>query len=108
MTKEYNINQDNAREMQRKGVEKRKENTAKRRAMREILMDELSKPVTEGSKMTKLEWLIAKAISNTKDEVGLSDLQRLQELLGEKQMNYNFSVNKNSEQILKDVFGDEG
>lgn len=109
MANSKTFTKENARENQRKSAEKRKENTARRRAMHEILRDELTKPVTEGSKMTKLEWLIAKAISNTKEEVNLQDLQRLQELLGEKTTNSNINLitNRGSEQVLKEVFGDD-
>lgn len=99
---------DNAREMQARGTKVRKENTARRKAVAHVLSDLLSKPVSEGSKVTKLEWLVARAIDNTRDDVALSDLLKIQELLGEKQMTYNFNAAKDSEQILKDVFGDEG
>lgn len=110
MAKDYNITKENARENQRKSVEKRNENTAKRRAMKELLMDELTKPVTEGSTMTKLEWLIMKAIQNTKDEVNLQDLQRLQELLGEKttNSNINFQSTKSAEDCAKDILKEIG
>lgn len=101
------ITNETAREMQRRGVAKRKENTARRKALREILFNELSKPVSKNSKITKLEWLVVRAIENTRDEVALTDLLKIQELLGEKQMTYNFSAAKDSERILKDVFGDE-
>lgn len=101
---------DNAKEMQRRGAEKRKENTAKRRAMKELLMNELAKPVTEGSTMTKLEWLIMKAINNTKDEVNLQDLQRLQDLLGEKTVNniVNITASKSAEQCGKEILDEIG
>lgn len=107
---ERGITKENARERQRASAEKRKENTAKRRAMREILMDELSKPVTEGSTMTKLEWLIMKAINNTKDEVNLQDLQRLQDLLGEKTVNniVNITASKSAEQCGKEILDEIG
>lgn len=99
---------DNAREMQSRSTEVRKENTARRKALREILFEELAKPVSKDSKLTKLEWLVMRAIENTREEVELSDLLKIQELLGEKQMTYNLNAGKDSEQILKDVFGDEG
>lgn len=104
-SKDTQFTKENARDNQRKSVEKRNENTEKRRAMKELLMDELTKPVTEGSTMTKLEWLIAKAISNTKDDVNLQDLQRLQELLGEKTTNnnINFQSTKSAEDCAKDI-----
>lgn len=93
--------------MQRKGAEKRKENTARRKAVAHVLADLLSKPVSEGSKQTKLEWLVAKAIDNTRDDVGLSDLLKIQELLGEKQMTFNFEKRKPSE-VARDILDEIG
>lgn len=104
---------DNAREMQARGTEVRKENTARRKAVAQVLSEMLTKQVTmkvdgKETKVTKLEWLVARAIDNCREDVALSDLLKIQELLGEKQMTYNFNAGKDSEQILKDVFGDEG
>lgn len=99
---------DNARDMQKRSAKAHIENTARRKALREILFEELAKPVSKDSKLTKLEWLVMRAIENTREEVELSDLLKIQELLGEKQMTYNLNAGKDSEQILKDVFGDEG
>lgn len=107
-SKDTYFTKDNAREMQSKAVKSRNENTARRKALREILFEELAKPVSKDSKLTKLEWLVMRAIENTREEVELSDLLKIQELLGEKQMTYNVTATKDSEQILKDVFGDEG
>lgn len=110
MTKEYNITKENAREFQARGVEKRKENTAKRRALKELLMDELSKPVEDGSKLTKLEWLIMKAIDNTRDEVTLGNLQQLQDLLGEKQTNniVNITASRPAEDCAREILDEIG
>ena len=83
--------------MQARGAEARKENTARRKALREILFDELAKPVSKESKITKLEWLVMRAIENTREVVELSDLLKIQELLGEKQMTFNFEKRKPSE-----------
>lgn len=98
---------ENAREMQARGTKVRKENTARRKAVAHVLADLLSKPVTEGSKVTKLEWLVARAIDNTRDDVGLSDLLKIQELLGEKQMTFNFENRKPSE-VARDILDDIG
>lgn len=98
---------DNAREMQARGAKVRKENTARRKAVAHVLSDLLSKPVSEGSKVTKLEWLVARAIDNTRDDVGLSDLLKIQELLGEKQMTFNFENRKPSE-VARDILDDIG
>lgn len=97
---------DNAREMQARSTKTRKENTARRKAVAHVLSELLSKPVCEGSKVTKLEWLVAKAIDNTRDDVALSDLLKIQELLGEKQMTFAFDKRKPSEvaaDILKEI-----
>ena len=99
--------------MQARGAEARKENTARRKAVAHVLSDMLSRQVTmkvdgKETKVTKLEWLVARAIDNCREDVALSDLLKIQELLGEKQMTYNFNAAKDSEQILKEVFGDEG
>lgn len=108
-SKDTQFTKENAREMQRRSAVAQKENTARRKAMRELILDELTKPVQEGSKVTKLEWLIAKAINNTKDDVNLTNLQQLQDLLGERQVNniVNLTANRTSEDVLKDLFGDK-
>lgn len=98
---------ENAREMQARGTKVRKENTARRKAVAHVLADLLSKPVSEGSKVTKLEWLVARAIDNTRDDVGLSDLLKIQELLGEKQMTFNFEKREPSE-VARDILDEIG
>lgn len=98
---------ENAREMQARGTEVRKENTARRKAVAHVLSDLLSKPVSEGSKVTKLEWLVARAIDNTRDDIELSDLLKIQELLGEKQMTFNFENRKPSE-VARDILDEIG
>lgn len=81
--KKYNITKGNAREMQLLGVKKRKENAERRRLLREILSEELSKPVAEGSGLTKAEWLVAKMVQNLREDIKPSDLETLQRILGE-------------------------
>ena len=98
---------NNAREMQARGAASRKENTARRKAVAHVLSDLLSKPVSEGSKVTKLEWLVERAIENTRDDVALSDLLKIQELLGEKQMTFNFENRKPSE-VARDILDEIG
>lgn len=98
---------ENAREMQARGTKVRKENTARRKAVAHVLADLLSKPVSEGSKVTKLEWLVARAIDNTRDDVGLSDLLKIQELLGEKQMTFNFESRK-PEDVAAEIMNGNG
>lgn len=93
--------------MQARGAEARKENTARRKAVAHVLSDLLSKPVSEGSKVTKLEWLVARAIDNTRDDVALSDLLKIQELLGEKQMTFAFENRKPSD-VARDILDEIG
>lgn len=110
MAREYNINKDNAREMQKLSSAKQRENTAKRKAMRELLMDELTKPVHAGSNITKLEWLIMKAIDNTRDDVSLQNLIQLQDLLGERQTNniVNITASKSAEDCGREILDSIG
>lgn len=89
--------------MQKRSTEVRKENTARRKAVAHVLSDLLSKPVSDGSNVTKLEWLVAKAIENTRDGVALSDLLKIQELLGEKQMTYNIGNLKKPEDAAREI-----
>jgi hypothetical protein len=98
---------ENAREMQARAAVAHKENTARRKAVAHVLSDMLSKPVSEGSKQTKLEWLVARAIENTRDDVALSDLLKIQELLGEKQMTFAFENRKPSE-VARDILDEIG
>lgn len=105
--KDNKFTKENAREMQKRSTEVRKENTARRKAVAHVLSDLLSKPVKDGSTQTKLEWLVAKAIENTRDDVALSDLLKIQELLGEKQMTFNFENRKPSE-VARDILDEIG
>lgn len=106
-SKNTKFTKENAREMQARGTEVRKENTKRRKAVAHVLADLLSKPVSDGSKVTKLEWLVARAIDNIRDDVGLSDLLKIQELLGEKQMTFNFEKRKPSE-VARDILEEIG
>lgn len=106
-SRDTKFTKDNAREMQARGTKVRKENTARRKAVAHVLADLLSKPVSEGSKVTKLEWLVARAIDNTRDDVGLSDLLKIQELLGEKQMTFNFEK-RNPSEVARDILEEIG
>lgn len=106
-SRDTKFTKENAREMQARGTKVRKENTARRKAVAHVLADLLSKPVSEGSKVTKLEWLVARAIDNTRDDVGLSDLLKIQELLGEKQMTFNFEK-RNPSEVARDILEEIG
>ncbi len=106
-SKDTKFTKENAREMQKRSTEVRKENTARRKAVAHVLSDLLSRPVKDGSTQTKLEWLVAKAIENTRDNVALSDLLKIQELLGEKQVTFNFENRKPSE-VARDILDEIG
>lgn len=93
--------------MQARGAEARKKNTARRKAVAHVLSDLLSKPVKDGSTQTKLEWIVSKAIENTREYVTLSDLLKIQELLGEKQMTFNFENRKPSE-VAREILDEIG
>lgn len=106
-SKDTRFTKENAREMQARSAVSQKENTARRKAVAHVLSDLLSKPVSKGSEQTKLEWLVAKAIDNTRDNVELSDLLKIQELLGEKKMTFNFENRKPSE-VARDILDEIG
>lgn len=72
--------------------ESRKKNTERRRALRELLREELNKPIGEGSNITKAEWLTAKMVQNLKDDITVRDYKLLQECLGEDVVNLNVSA----------------
>lgn len=105
--KDTRFTKENAREMQKRSAVSQKENTARRKAVAHVLSDLLSKPVSKGSEQTKLEWLVARAIDNTRDNVELSDLLKIQELLGEKKMTFNFENRKPSE-VARDILDEIG
>ena len=74
------ISTESAREMQLRSAEARKANRKERQQLQEKAAD--------GSPMTRLEYLVAKAISNhAKGALSLKDLTYLQKLLGEDVLN---------------------
>lgn len=109
---EYNIKKENARELQKLSAAKRKENTAKRRALKDFLADYLLRPAEKGQPETRIEKIVRLAIenleSNNGKDIELSDLLKIQEILGEKTTNNNVNVTsaRTSEQVLREVFGD--
>lgn len=99
------ICKENAREMQARGVEKRKANTERRKALKEILYTELSKPISEGSEITKAEWLVVKMIQNLKDDVKPADLKTIQEILGEAVSKHEIR-GKAPEHLINELMGE--
>lgn len=76
--------------MQARSAAKRKENTEKRKALAEYLRAELQKPYTKGGKLTKMEYLTAQMVKNLEKECTISDLLKLQRLLGEDKISVSF------------------
>lgn len=73
-----------ASEMQARSVAARKEN----QTLADCLRKQLSEKAASGSPMTKLEFLVAKALENhSKGSLSLKDLTYLQRLLGEDVLN---------------------
>lgn len=80
---------ETARDNQLRSAEARKEN----RTLAEVLRRELEKKASAGSPLTKMEWLVAKALDNhSKGSLTLKDLRYMQQLLGEDTININHTV----------------
>ncbi len=77
-----------ARESGAKGTAVREERKKERQTLADVLREELQKKAASGSPMSKLEYLVAKAIENhAKGALSLKDLTYLQKLLGEDVLN---------------------
>lgn len=84
---------ETARDMQLRSAEARKEN----RTLSEVLKRQLLQKAAQGSELTKLEYLVAKALDNhSKGTLTLKDLTYLQKLLGEDTLN----INTNGPQMI--------
>lgn len=71
-----------------KGNIVREERRKERQTLADVLREELQKKAASGSPMSKLEYLVAKAIENhAKGALSLKDLTYLQKLLGEDVLN---------------------
>lgn len=82
-----------ATEMQLRSAAARKEN----RTIAEVLRRQLSEKAASGSPMTRLEYLVAKALDNhSRGSLSLKDLTYLQRLLGEDVLN----INTNGPQVI--------
>lgn len=82
------ISTEVAREYQARSAEARKRN----RTLAEAVRAALEKKATEGSPMTRLEYLAEKAIANhATGDMTFKDLRDLQKLLGEDVQNVNLS-----------------
>lgn len=96
---------ENAKEMQERGARKRAENAERRRLLREVLAEELAKPISKDSTMTKLEWLVMKMVQNVKDEIKPQDLKLMQDMLGESSLKVEMNTRK-PEDIMKEIVGE--
>ena len=75
----------------------RKENRKERETLAEVLKRQLQEKVADGSQLTKMEYLVAKALQNhSKGTLSLKDLTYLQKLLGEDTIN----INTNGPQLI--------
>ena len=82
------ISEGMAKEYQARSAEARKANRKERQTLADVLREELQKKAASGSPMSKLEYLVAKAIENhAKGALSLKDLTYLQKLLGEDVLN---------------------
>ena len=91
------INERMAKEYQARSAASRKANREKRETLAEVLKRQLQQKAASGSEMTKLEYLVAKALENhSKGALSLKDLTYLQRLLGEDVLN----INTNGPQVV--------
>lgn len=87
------INEGNAKAYQARSAAARREN----RTIAEVLRRQLAEKAASGSPMTKMEYLVAKALENhSKGALSLKDLTYLQRLLGEDVLN----INTNGPQVI--------
>ena len=91
------INEGVAKEYQARSAVARKANRKERETLAEVLKRQLQEKAADGSQLTKLEYLIAKALQNhSKGTLTLKDLTYLQKLLGEDTPN----INTNGPQMI--------
>lgn len=80
-----------------KGTAVREQNRRERETLAEVLKKQLQQKAAQGSEMTKMEYLVAKALDNhSKGALTLKDLTYLQKLLGEDTLN----INTNGPQMI--------
>lgn len=76
-------------ETSRKGAYACLAEKARKKTFAEVLRSELDKPISDGSDMTKREFLAARCVINLKDDITPKDLKILCEILGELDINVN-------------------
>ena len=71
-----------------RGVAVREQRKKERQTLADVLRQELQKKAASGSEMTKMEYLVAKALENhSRGSLSLKDLTYMQRLLGEDTLN---------------------
>lgn len=91
------INEGVAKEYQARSAVARKANRKERETLAEVLKRQLQEKAADGSQLTKMEYLVAKALQNhSKGTLTLKDLTYLQKLLGEDTLN----INTNGPQMI--------
>lgn len=100
-TGNFFFTKENAREMQKKGAIKKKENTRKRKNVAQILNVMLSEIDSNG--VSLLEKLVFQSLKNTQREgTKLKDLVTIQEILGEVKKNYSIDL-RSPQEIAQDI-----
>lgn len=99
---------ENAREMQRRSQISKSNNVKRRKLIREILADELAKPISKDSELTKAEYIIMKMVLGLKEDVKPSDVKTLQEILGEYVQKVETTDTTPPEERLKKMMEDAG
>lgn len=108
--RKYNITPENAREMQQRGLEKRRSEAVrkkqiKNKLMKDIIRAELMKPVSEKDSRTKLEAICDKVVRSMIASCTIKDVATLQEILGEKIVSAAVSVsNRAPEDFAREFF----
>lgn len=100
------ISKENAKEYAQRSAETRRRN----RTIRECVLAELMKPSSFGSKTTKMQSLVTKALSN--GDIDIRDIKLLQDILGESITNIAITkpeikvATEDDAQAIRDLIGD--
>lgn len=95
------------REMQKRSVASRNANKERKKALQDILREELAKPISKDSKVTKGEWLVMRMLQNLKDDIKPADVRMLQKILGEAVLKVETTSSKPSDAFLDMINGND-
>lgn len=95
------------REMQKRSVAARNANKERKKALQDILREELAKPISKDSQVTKAEWLVMRMLQNLKDDVKPADVRMLQKILGEAVLKIETANSKPSDAFMDMMNGNE-